>query len=331
MRIGITYNLKSEIEQLDPSRPRVEDMFEEFDSPETIEAISGAIEKMGHECVRLGFGRPAIEKLLNSQIDFVFNIAEGCQGRSREAHIPALLEMLDIRYSGPGPLAAGLSLDKISAKKVVAGSGAATPEYFAIFPGQEFKAENIQYPVILKPAYEGSSIGIRQDSKVENDGAFKNKLNWLLANYPLQPVMAERFISGREFTVAVIGNTEPEILGIMEIIPKDGDLNNFIYSLEVKRDYLRRVDYRCPPRIDNLLRGKLERVALHLFRVFGCRDVSRFDFRIDQEETPYFLEVNTLPGLHPVSSDIVIMARLKGIEYDQLIERIFKHALERYN
>ncbi|MBU0672719.1 MAG: ATP-grasp domain-containing protein [Candidatus Margulisbacteria bacterium] len=331
MKIGITYNLKSEVEQLEPSQPRVEDMFEEFDSPETIDALCGAIEKMGHECVRLGFGRPAIEKILNSQIDFVFNIAEGCQGCSREAHIPALLEMLDIRYSGPGPLAAGLSLDKISAKKIAAGSGAATPEYFAIFPGQEFKTENIRYPLILKPAYEGSSIGIRQDSKVENDDAFRNKLNWLRANYPLQPVMAERFIGGREFTVAVIGNTDPEILGIMEVMPQDGDLKNFIYSLEVKRDYLQKVRYSCPPKVNKLLREQLGRAALHLFRAFNCRDVSRFDFRTDEHETPYFLEVNTLPGLHPVSSDIVIMARLKGMEYDQLIERIFKHALERYN
>ncbi len=331
MKVGITYNLKSEVEELDPSHPRVEDMFEEFDSPETIEAICAALEKMGHECVRLGYGRDALEKILSSRLDFVFNIAEGYYGRSREAHIPALLEMLGIRYSGPGPLAAALSLDKIMAKKMAAGSGVATPEFFAIFPGEEFGLENIRYPVILKLAYEGSSIGIRQDSKAEDDEAFKKKLVWLMANYPHQPIIAEKFIGGREFTVAVMGNNHPEVMGIMEIIPKDRDLENFIYSLEVKRDYLRKVDYSCPPRISELLRKRLEQSALHLYHIFGCRDVSRFDFRIDRHETPCFLEVNTLPGLHPVSSDIVIMARLMGVEYNQLIERIFKHALERYN
>lgn len=331
MKVGITYNLKSEVQALDPSHPRVEDMFEEFDSPETIEAICAALEKMGHECVRLGYGRSALEKVLASRVDFVFNIAEGYYGRSREAHIPALLEMLEIRYTGPGPLAAGLSLDKISAKKVVAGSGVATPEFMSIFPEEEFNLENIEFPVILKPAYEGSSIGIRQDSKVGNIDDFRKKLAWLRANYPHQPVVAEKFIGGREFTVAVIGNQQPEILGIMEIVPRDTKLEDFIYSLEVKRDYLRRVEYRCPPDLGGLLRGRLEQAALHLFRTFGCRDVSRFDFRLDAYDTPYFLEVNTLPGLHPVSSDIVILARLKGIGYDQLIERIFKHALERYN
>ena len=331
MKVGITYNLKSEVEQLDPSHPRVEDMFEEFDSPETIEAICAALENMGHECLRLGYGRGALEKILGNRVDFVFNIAEGYYGRSREAHIPALLEMLEIRYSGPGPLAAALSLDKVSAKKVAAGSGITTPEYFAIFPDEAFSCEKVKFPVILKPAYEGSSIGIRRDSKVESEDGFKKKLAWLMANYPHQPIIAERFIGGREFTVAVIGNKEPEIMGIMEIIPKDHDLKNFIYSLEVKRDYLRKVDYSCPPKISDLLRGRLGQAALCLYRTFGCRDVSRFDFRVDKHETHYFLEVNTLPGLHPVSSDIVIMARLKGVGYNQLIERIFKHALERYN
>jgi len=316
---------------LDPSHPRVEDMSEEFDSPETIEAICHALESLGHECIRLGYGKPALEKLMASKVDFVFNIAEGYYGRSREAHIPALLEMLDIRYSGPGPLAAALSLDKIFAKKIAAGCNIATPEYLPIFPDQEPVLENIKYPVILKPAYEGSSIGIRQDSKVADRDAFLKKLSWLRANYPHQPVMAEKFIGGREFTVAVIGNREPEVLGIMEIIPKDTAIEDFIYSLEVKRDYLRLVKYSSPPKISESLRGKLERSALDLYRALGCRDVSRFDFRIDRHETPNFLEVNTLPGLHPVSSDIVIMARLRGIEYPQLIERIFKHALERYN
>jgi len=331
MRVGITYNLKSEVEMLDPSRPRVEDMFEEFDSPETIEAICHAIEGLGHECLRLGYGKPALEKLQKNKIDFVFNLAEGYYGRSREAHIPALLEMLEIRYSGPGPLAAALSLDKISAKKIAAGSGIVTPKYSAIYPDEEFNPDKIDYPVILKPAYEGSSIGIRQDSKVESNGAFEKKLAWLRANYPHQPIIAESFIGGREFTLAVIGNHHPEILGIMEIIPTEVDLKDFIYSLEVKRNYLQKVKYRCPPEISGLLKERMEQSALHLYQTFGCRDVSRFDFRIDEHQTPCFLEVNTLPGLHPVSSDIVIMARLKGMEYNQLIERIFKHALERYS
>lgn len=331
MRIGLTYNLKSEVEQLEPSRPRVEDMYEEFDSPETIEAICQALEKLGHECVRLGYGRPAIEKLLASQIDMVFNIAEGHSGRSREAQIPALMEMLNIRFTGPGPLAAALSLDKIMAKKVAAGSGITTPRYIAIFPEDENSGKGLDYPLILKPAYEGSSVGIREDSKVADAEGFQEKLTWLRANYPQQPVIAERFINDREFTVGVIGNKDPQVLGIMEIKPKDTPLEEFIYSLEVKRDYLKRVEYCCPAEISDQLRRKLERAALHLFHIFGCRDISRFDFRIDRSESPYFLEVNTLPGLHPVSSDIVIMARLLGIEHDDLIGRIFKCALERYN
>jgi len=331
MKVGITYNLKSEVEILDPSHPRVEDMFEEFDSPETIEAICKVIEGMGHECVRLGYGRSALEKLLGAKVDFVFNIAEGYYGRSREAHIPAMLDMLEVRYSGPGPLAAALTLDKINAKRVAAGSAVATPPFEIIEDGNHADFAGIKYPVILKLAYEGSSIGLRNDSKVKDVKGLKKKLTWLQANYPKQPVLAEKFVGGREFTVGVIGNQELEILGIMEIIPKAIKLKDFIYSLEVKRNYLEKVKYECPPKISDGLRNKLEKAARLLFAAFGCRDVSRFDFRIDEKGDPYFLECNALPGLHPVSSDIVIMARLKGVEYPQLIERIFKNALERYN
>lgn len=331
MRVGITYNLKTEVELLDPSHPRIEDMYEEFDSPETIEAICKVLEGMGHECVRLGYGRAASEKLIGARVDFVFNIAEGYYGRSREAHMPALLEMLEIRYSGPGPLAAALTLDKINAKRVAVGSGVDTPSFLVLSNNAQPDLNGVKYPVILKLAYEGSSIGLRKDSKVRDEESLKKKVAWLQANYPKQPIIAERFIGGREFTVGVIGNNDPEILGIMEIIPMDEKLSEFIYSLEVKRNYLEKVRYECPPKISDSLRDRLGKAALQLYAAFGCRDVSRFDFRIDEHGSPYFLECNALPGLHPVSSDIVIMARLKGIEYPQLIERIFKQALERYN
>lgn len=331
MKVGITYNLKSEVKFLEASRPRTEDMYEEFDSPETITAICKALEGMGHECIKLGFGQLAIEKILKNKPDFVFNIAEGYYGRSRESHIPALLEMLGIPFTGPGPLTAALSLDKISAKKVAAHSKVSTPQFVEVETNGEYDTEGVSFPVMVKPAYEGSSIGIRQDSKIDNEVDLKKKIGWLIANYPGQPIIVERFIPGREFTVGVIGNSKPEILGIMEIIPRDVNIEDFIYSLDVKRNYREKVHYKSPPEIGNFIKKHLECAAIRLYEVLGCRDISRFDFRLDEFGIPQFLEVNTLPGLHPVSSDIVIMARLSEIDYEELIGRIFSHALERYN
>lgn len=330
MKVGITYNLKSEITSLEATRPRTEDMAEEFDSPETIQAIRKALEEMGHRCLMLGYGKSAIEKILKDRPDFVFNIAEGYYGRSREAHMPALLEMLNIPFFGPGPLTAGISLDKICAKKLASTVKIPTPKFIEIEPDGPCDLQGLAFPLMIKPAYEGSSIGIRQDSKVDNESDLNKKIKWLKDNYPDQPIVIEQFVAGREFTVGVIGNRYPKILGLMEIIPRDIDLENFIYSLEIKRNYKEKVYYSCRPEISDFTRKQLEHSALKLFKVFGCRDISRFDFRLDEFSVPQFLELNTLPGLNPDSSDIVIMAKLKGVEYRELIKNIFELALERY-
>ena len=103
----------------------------------------------------------------------------------------------------------------------------------------------------------------------------------------------------------------------------------FIYSLEVKRNYLKEVDYFCPAPISQELKAKISADAIKLFKVFGCRDFSRFDFRLGQGGDPYFIEVNPIPGLNPISSDLVIMARLLGIEYVNLVEKIIRISFER--
>jgi len=330
VKIGITYNLRDKVNTEIKIAGSPEEAYEEFDSPETIEGIEKALKALGHEVVRLGFGKPAIERFLNNQVDFVFNIAEGYFGKSREAIMPAILEMLRIPYTGPDPLAAALTLDKISAKHVASYSGVATPSYIVIKLDEEINLKATRFPAILKPAWEGSSKGIRLSSKIQNILDMESELKRLKKDYNGEPIIAEHFIEGKEITVAVIGNSEPKLFGMMEIRPKRGRTEDFIYSLEVKRDYLRRVEYQCPPDISPYVRGRLEKAALTLFKAFGCRDICRFDFRIDKSGTPYFLEANALPGLNPVSGDIVIMAEFLGIEYNELIRRIFEEALSRF-
>jgi len=330
MKVGITYNLKEKANKEETVAGSPEERYEEFDSPETIEGIAKVLRSLGHEPVFIGFGNTAIRRLLENQVDFVFNIAEGYFGRSRESLIPAVLELLGIPYTGPDPLAAGITLDKAVAKRIATFAGVETPSYILVEAGKEVNFAAVEFPAIIKPAWEGSSKGIRLSSKVHDIKELEKELNRLREYYLWQTLLIEHFIDGREITVGMIGNSPPQVLGMMEIKPKKLKPEEFIYSLEVKRDYLKQVEYISPPEINNSIREKLERNAVTLFRAFGCRDVCRFDFRIDASGTPFFLEANALPGINPNMSDLVIMAKRMNIEYNELISRIFKSALSRY-
>jgi D-alanine-D-alanine ligase len=142
-----------------------------------------------------------------------------------------------------------------------------------------------------------------------------------------QPVLLEEFVEGDELTVGVLGNEPPRALGIMRVLPTRPD-RRFIYSLEVKRDYVRQVSYECPAALPPDATRAVTGAALAAYHVLGCRDVSRLDFRL-RGGVPYFLEVNPLPGLNPESSDLVILAGRLGLSHARLIEAILQAALER--
>jgi D-alanine-D-alanine ligase len=328
MRIGITYDLKVD----GPSPEGLPDDFqEEFDSPVTIEAIAQTLRRLGHEVAKLGDGRELLQRLLADPPDLVFNTAEGQGiGRSREARVPAVLEMLGIPYTGSDPLTLAVTLDKDCARRLVASAGVAVP------PGVVVSAEDdapaavrragVPFPVIVKPAWEGSSKGIRGKSLVDRPEELAEVVAWLQRDHR-QPVLIEEYIEGDELTVGMLGNAPPRVLGVMRVLPNAAN-GRFVYSLEVKRDYLQQVRYECPPPYPAELLHRIKEAASTAFRVLGCRDVSRLDFRL-RDGVPYFLEVNPLPGLNPESSDLMIMARLAGWQPAQVIETIFQAAVER--
>ncbi len=334
MRIGITYDLKAD---LPPSADLPDDFQEEFDSPATVEAVGGVLRGLGHDVVLLGDGRPLLERLLADPPDFVFNIAEGHgTARSREARVPAVLEMLGIPYTGSDPLTLAATLDKDVARRLVASEGVVVPGGVVLTPnGQgeveadDFRVSRLPYPVIVKPAWEGSSKGIRGKCVVDNDSELYAAANALYRAYG-QPVLAEEYIEGEELTVGVvgpvIGTGPPEVIGILRVVPLR-PTERFVYSLEVKRDWQRQVRYECP--VQSTLPASLELAALNAYRALGCRDVARIDFRLRGRQA-YFLEVNPLPGLSPESSDLVILARLSGWSYEQLIARILHAAFARH-
>jgi D-alanine-D-alanine ligase len=328
MQIGIAYDLKTADGLLPPSDDLPDDLHEEFDSPATIEAIRSALSGLGHEVVLLGDGREFLRRVLTDPPELVFNVAEGQGvGRSREARVPAVLEMLGIPCTGSDPLTLAATLDKDCAKRLVASVGVAVPRGMVLPPGDPIRTDvPLHFPLILKPACEGSSKGIRSRCLVQQAGDLAPVLGGLWRDYH-QPVLVEEFIDGDELTVGLVGNDPPEIIGVMRVSPTR-TAGPFVYSLEVKRDFRRQVRYECPARLSAKDQAAVERAALAVWRVLGCRDVSRVDFRL-RDGVPYFLEVNPLPGLNPESSDLVILAGLRGWSYEQLIERILGATLRR--
>jgi D-alanine-D-alanine ligase len=327
MRIGLSYDLKSAVTDLHAP----DDALEEYDSPETVAIIAGALEKKGHQVVRLGGGTEFLENIRRESVDIVFNISEGRGDfRSREAQVPSVLEMLDIPYTGSDPLCLALCLDKVNAKKLVAAAGIPTPRWLLVEDETEIgwiDWQGFPFPAIVKPACEGSSKGIRLTSLVESVPQAEEEIVRILKNYR-QPVMVEEFIGGDEVTVGIIGNSPPKLVGMMRILPKNKE-RHFVYSVEVKRDYLNLVEYESPVRLPAPVLDKLEQYSYRAFKVLGCRDFSRVDFRIGRDDTPYFLEINPLPGLGSYS-DLIIMALKLGWTHDEVIGAVLDAALQRY-
>ncbi|MDM8000899.1 MAG: D-alanine--D-alanine ligase [Dehalococcoidia bacterium] len=324
----MSYDLKDKV--LRP-QGKPEDALEEYDSQETVDAIAAAIEAQSHSVIRLGGGREFLRNILAQEVDFVFNIAEGLGNyRSREAQVPSVLEMLDVPYSGSDPLCLALTLEKPLAKRLVSFAGVATPRWQVVSDAkqlQEAEWDKFPLPAFAKPAHEGSSKGIRTTSRLETPEQIVRSAGELLEHYG-QPVMVEEFINGEEVTVGLVGNSPPRIVGIMRVVPlKKADY--FVYSLEVKRDWESLLTYECPAQLAPRVLQDIADSSLRAFEALGCRDFARMDFRISSDGTPYFLEVNPLPGLNPKSGDLPIMARKVGWNYEGLISAILGAALQR--
>ncbi len=309
-----------------------DDEFEEYDSPATIAALAGLFAEEGYQVTILEADRNLPRRLAAGTFDLVFNMAEGKGGRCREAHVPALCEMLGLHYTGSDPLTLAATLDKAVAKRIVSGGrqgpnqGVATPRWVLVRKLEDLAAFDLQFPVFAKPNDEGSSKGITEASRCETLGVLEAMCAQLLDLYG-RPVLVEEFIRGPEVTVGVIGNDCPEVIGMMHVLPRDGTpVADFVYSLGAKRYYENRVRYAIPPELPDDLCKRLEIAALTAYRLLECRDVARIDFRVDEHGVPHFIEANPLPGLSPLSGDIVIMAKAMGWTWDGLVQRIVREA-----
>ncbi|HSW11114.1 MAG TPA: hypothetical protein VLK32_09450 [Bacillota bacterium] len=327
LRVGLLYNLgKDEL----PAEDEPPDIHAELDGEETIESLTDALRQDGHEVVRVEANEFAWPVLRNGQLDIVFNMAEGLRGESRESHFPAMLEMLGIPYVGSGVLALALSLDKPMAKRVFMAEGIPTPAFEVVEPGAVPGTHHLRYPLFVKPAHEGSSMGIGPESVVYDQSALEQMVAHVHRWYR-QPALIEEFLSGREFTVGILGNDEPYFLPIIEVnfepCPVD---HGRVYSYQFKREWDDGKYYLCPAPVTALDAELLRSIALRGSRALGCLDVVRVDLRLDADGVPNVLEVNPLPGMRPGFSDLPRMAEVAGMTYPELVNRILEEAMIRH-
>ncbi len=328
MHIGIAYDLKSDFT---PNLAGPDDSLEEYDSPATVEAIAQALRERGHDVTKLGGGRQFLATVLEKPPELVFNISEGHGSRSREAHVPAVCEMLKIAHTHSDPLTMALALDKAMAKRVVANAGVPTPRFAVVESARDLESMSLVFPLFAKPLFEGSSMGIRKNSRIAAAGDLDERVGTLLDHYH-EPVLVEEFCDGPEFTVAVLGTgADARALAPMEIVPKRVPVEDFVYSLEMKRDtnWREELEYVAPPRREPALIRSVEAIALGAHRALGCRDISRVDVRIGRDGAPKFIEANPLPGIAPGWSDLALLWEALGRTHDDLVNTIVDEALTR--
>jgi len=303
---------------------------------ETVDAVRAAIAER-FPVIMVEADENAFAKLQQHRPAFAFNMSEGLHGVSREAQIPALLEMLRIPYLGSEPLTLALCLDKARTKEILSYHAIPTAAFAVVHSLEELRSLRTRFPSMVKPLHEGSSKGIYNSCLVRTREELEREVMTTLAVYG-QPALVEDFLPGREFTVAVLGNGENvRVLPIVEIrfdaLPAGA---NPVYSYEAKWIWDTREDplkiFDCPARLEPPLREEIESIVRATYRVLRCRDWSRIDLRLDPQGRPNILEVNPLPGILPRPEDNSCFpkaARAAGISYHELINTVLDIALER--
>lgn len=357
LKVALLANLKKNA----PKFPEMsDDYWDDLDAETTVEAILAAIRSGGHEAVFYEGDSTLAEKLRDHRPDICFNICEAHFGDSREAQVPALLEMLRIPYTGSKVLTLALCLDKPMTKRLLMWHELPTPAFQTFERVDEALDDDMSYPLFVKPSREGTSVGIGPQSIVHNEKELREQLNAIFDTYK-QTALVEHYVAGREVTVGLVGNVSgfaarrlPQRLygtrrrtpgdlddlragGLLFLPPMEVDLSPFknsdeVYSNRLKTDLADQLNYLCPAPLDPTQVEELNWLTAAVFRVCGCHDVSRVDFRLDENDNfkPYVLEINPLPGLAPGISDLVIEAAAIKIEHAELVNRILDAAIRRH-
>lgn len=346
-KVALLANLKKNAPHFEGMAP---DQWDDLDSEKTANALVEAIRAGGYICEFLEGDLSLYKTLLSFKPDICFNICEGHFGDAREAQVPSLLEMMRIPYTGSKVLTLALALDKPMTKRVIAFHNLPTPSFQTFERIDEPLDAEMKFPLFVKPSREGTGMGVSRKSIVYNEEEMRDQIAAIIEKYK-QPVLVERYIEGREVTVGFVGNLvspvaqrlpDDEHAGRIEaglhFLPSmEVDLAPFsdsdtVYSNRLKVELADKLNYMCPAPITPEQQSELNWLAAAVFRVIGALDVSRVDFRLDMHDDykPYVLEINPLPGLSPIISDLVIEAAGEGIGHTELVNMILETALKRY-
>jgi D-alanine-D-alanine ligase len=324
MHVGLTYDLRADY----IAQGYSDEETAEFDQQGTIDALAGAIEMLGHSVDRVGSARALVSRLARGdRWDLVFNIAEGLAGFGREAQVPAILDAYGLAYTFADPLTASVTLHKSWCKVIVRAAGLPTADFALIEGRGDLDKLDLPLPLLAKPVAEGTGKGVTPRSVIRNFADLEPVVTELYSRYQ-QPVLLERFLPGREFTVGILGTgAEARALGTMEILLKR-EAEHDVYSYLNKEESESLVEYRHVTRSESVV-AICESIAVDAWRVLGCRDGGRIDLRCDEAGEPMFLEVNPLAGLHPTHSDLPMIAGAGGMAYSELIRQIIDSAAKR--
>jgi D-alanine-D-alanine ligase len=315
------------------------DLYAEWDDEVTVAAMEAALTKVG-EVIRLEATEDFPLRLREGRPDIVFNVAEGLWGPSREAHVPAFCEFWNVPYTGSDPLTLAICLDKARAKEILAHHGIPTAQFTVVSPGDRLDRLPAlpSLPVVVKPVHEGSSKGITQASLCRTRVEVERAIGVVRRRYR-QPALVERWLPGREFTCAILGNGPgtrllPPVEVDFDALPKGAAP---LYSYEAKwiwdtPDRPLEI-FRCPASVSRSLGREIERTVLAAYRVLRCRDWARIDIRCDGRGVPHILEVNPLPGVLPdpeMNSCFPKAARAAGLDYGAMIRAVLAAGAARY-
>jgi D-alanine-D-alanine ligase len=335
-KVAVLANIK------DDSLPKPEgippDAFADFDHIETIDSIRAALETDGHQTVFIQADADLPYALRDEKPDICFNIAEGVGGDAREAQVPALLEMLQIPYTGSRVLANGISLDKTLTKRIWRDRRLPVASFQEFSIGDEPLRTDLEFPLFVKPAREGTGMGVDMNAIVNNEQELRERVEYIVNTYQ-QPALVETFLPGREFTVGILGRADSKLYSRHpEWYEKDGfhrfpileldmtrSVTPMVYSKEAKSKDVGEEGapgYFCPAEIEPELEKKLKYFALRAHLLLTALDVSRTDVRLDKDGNPRVMEINTLPGLTPNYSDLCLQSAAEGIRYEDLILEI---------
>jgi D-alanine-D-alanine ligase len=285
------------------------------------EAVSSALKKLGHDVLNEDFSDKTYMRIVKDKPDLVFLIMHGSPGE--DGTVQGMLDILGVRYTGSGVLASSLAMNKAALKRFLAGSDINMPAWFMI-PGKSsidltlnrLSAEGMDFPIVVKPSSCGSTIGlsiVKRESELEKAIKEARKFD--------KQVMVEDFIAGREITVSIVGNENPIVLPSQEIVAEGG-----FYDYDAK--YTPGKSHHVfPPGVDPSSVFKAEEMAERAYLESGCRGFARADFIIDDDGLPFFLELNTLPGMTEVSL-VPDAAREYGWSFEDLIKYIVECAME---